>query len=79
MLCAVDCIELAEFCEVVQRGADGGFEFGDARFHAGGAFHLGDVFLVLLGRQRACVAIMLSRNTCSDSDISAISSLWPER
>jgi hypothetical protein len=27
----------------------------------------------------ARAAIMLSRNTCSDSDISAISSLWPER
>ncbi len=41
--------------QAVERGANGGFELDDARFHAVGALGLGDAILVLLGGERAAL------------------------
>ena len=55
MLCAVVCIELAALCRLSSALRTVALELDDARFHARGAFGLGDAVLVLLGGERAAL------------------------
>jgi hypothetical protein len=72
MLCAVDCIELADVCRL--SSARTVVSNSTCALPCAGALGLGDAVLVLVGGHGA--GGDRSRNTCSDSDISAISSFW---